>query len=85
MRVIAFGTYQRDYPRNALVRACLRRAGVAVAERHISVWDGRRDAWSAGLGTLARLAAAETRLPARNVNSRIAHRVRVDRRGMGVA
>jgi glycosyltransferase involved in cell wall biosynthesis len=62
VRVIAFGTYQRDYPRNAQVRACLRNAGVAVDERHISVWDGRRDAWSAGVGSFARLLAAEARL-----------------------
>jgi glycosyltransferase involved in cell wall biosynthesis len=68
VRVIAFGTYQRDYPRNALVRACLRRAGVVVTERHISVWDGRRDAWSAGLGTVGRLAAAEARLALRRVD-----------------
>ena len=67
MRVIAFGTYQRDYPRNALVRSCLRRAGVEVSERHISVWDDRRDAWSAGLGTLGRLAIAEAQLAVRRV------------------
>ena len=30
MRVLAFGTYERDYPRNAQVTACLRRAGVEV-------------------------------------------------------
>jgi len=69
VRVIAFGTYQRDYPRNAQVRACLRDAGVTVEERHVSVWDGRREAWSAGVGTLARLAAAEARLALRQVQS----------------
>jgi glycosyltransferase involved in cell wall biosynthesis len=69
VRVIAFGTYQRDYPRNAQVRACLRRAGVTVDERHVAVWDGRRDAWSAGLGTLARLATAEMRLALRRLDS----------------
>jgi len=58
VRVLAFGTYQRDYPRNAQVRACLRGAGVTVEEHHISVWDGRREAWSAGPAALARLAAA---------------------------
>ena len=62
MRVIAFGTYQRDYPRNAQVRACLRGAGVPVEEHHVPVWDGRREAWSAGPAALARLAAAQARL-----------------------
>jgi glycosyltransferase involved in cell wall biosynthesis len=62
MRVLYFGTYERDYPRNAQVISCLRAAGVTVAERHVSVWDGRRDNWSAGLGGAARLAAAELRL-----------------------
>ena len=62
MRVLYFGTYERDYPRNAQVISCLRRAGVIVEERHVPVWDGRRDNWSAGIGAAARLAAAEVRL-----------------------
>jgi len=62
MRVLYFGTYERDYPRNAQVISCLRRAGVTVTERHMPVWDGRRDNWSAGIGAVARLAAAELRL-----------------------
>ena len=62
MRVLAFGTYQRDYPRNAQVRSCLRGAGVEVYERHVDVWDGRREAWAAGPATAARLAFAEARL-----------------------
>jgi len=62
MRVLYFGTYQRDYPRNAQVISCLRAAGVTVEERHVAVWDGRRDNWSAGVGAAARLAAAELRL-----------------------
>jgi glycosyltransferase involved in cell wall biosynthesis len=65
VRVLAFGTYQRDYPRNAQVRSCLRHAGVTVAERHVGVWDGRREAWSAGVGAAARLAIAEARLAIR--------------------
>jgi len=64
VRVLAFGTYQRDYPRNAQVRSCLRGAGVEVVERHIDVWDGKRDAWAAGVGMAARLAIAEARLAA---------------------
>jgi glycosyltransferase involved in cell wall biosynthesis len=62
MRVLAFGTYQRDYPRNAQVRSCLRGAGIDVVERHVDVWDGRREAWSAGPATVARLTIAEARL-----------------------
>ena len=42
--------------------SCLRRAGVEVVERHAPVWEGRRESWSAGVGTAARLAAAEARL-----------------------
>jgi len=62
MRVLYFGTYERDYPRNAQVISCLRRAGVNVDERHVQVWDRRRDNWSAGIGAVARLASAELRL-----------------------
>jgi glycosyltransferase involved in cell wall biosynthesis len=62
MRVLYFGTYERDYPRNAQVISCLRHVGVEVVERHLGVWEGRRDSWRAGPGTLARLAAAELRL-----------------------
>jgi glycosyltransferase involved in cell wall biosynthesis len=62
MRVLYFGTYERDYPRNAQVISCLRGAGVEVDERHVAVWDGRRDSWRAGPGTALRLAAAELRL-----------------------
>jgi glycosyltransferase involved in cell wall biosynthesis len=62
MRVLYFGTYERDYPRNAQVISCLRRAGVDVAEHHVPVWDGRRDSWRAGAGAALRLAAAELQL-----------------------
>ena len=62
MRVLYFGTYERDYPRNAQVISCLRRAGVEVVERHIGVWEGQRENWRAGPGSLARLAVAELRL-----------------------
>jgi glycosyltransferase involved in cell wall biosynthesis len=62
MRVLYFGTYQRDYPRNAQVISCLRRAGVEVDERHVAVWEGRRDNWSAGAGATARLGLAELEL-----------------------
>jgi glycosyltransferase involved in cell wall biosynthesis len=62
MRVLYFGTYERDYPRNAQVISCLRRAGVEVVERHVGVWEGRRQNWQAGAGAAARLALAELRL-----------------------
>jgi glycosyltransferase involved in cell wall biosynthesis len=62
MRVLYFGTYERDYPRNAQVISCLRHAGIEVTERHVSVWEGRRNSWRAGPLTLARLAWAELRL-----------------------
>jgi glycosyltransferase involved in cell wall biosynthesis len=62
MRVLYFGTYERDYPRNAQVISCLRRAGVEVDEHHEPVWDGRRDSWRAGAGAAARLLTAELRL-----------------------
>ena len=65
MRVLYFGTYERDYPRNAQVIACLRGAGVEVAERHVSVWEGRKHKFAAGLGSAARLAFAEIGLAAR--------------------
>ena len=62
MRVLYFGTYERDYPRNAQVISCLRRAGVEVEEHHVGVWEGRRESWQAGPSAAARLALAELRL-----------------------
>ncbi|HEY7016835.1 MAG TPA: glycosyltransferase [Gaiellaceae bacterium] len=62
MRVLYFGTYEREYPRNAQVISCLRRAGVEVEERHVDVWDGSRDNWRAGPAAAARVARAELRL-----------------------
>nr|MDQ3823742.1 glycosyltransferase [Actinomycetota bacterium] len=62
MRVLYFGTYDRAYPRNAQVISCLRRAGADVVEHHVSVWDGRRDAWTAGLASALRVAVSELRL-----------------------
>jgi len=44
------------------VISCLRGAGVQVIEEHVGVWEGKRDAWEAGLGTALRLAVAEARL-----------------------
>ena len=62
MRILYFGTYERDYPRNAQVISCLRGAGAEVIERHASVWERRRHKWSAGFGAAARVGLAETRL-----------------------
>ncbi|TML39582.1 MAG: glycosyltransferase family 4 protein, partial [Actinobacteria bacterium] len=62
MRILYFGTYERDYPRNAQVIAALRGAGVEVSERHVSVWERDAHKWRAGAGTVARLALAEARL-----------------------
>ncbi|HZB35385.1 MAG TPA: glycosyltransferase [Gaiellaceae bacterium] len=62
MRVLYFGTYERRYPRNAQVISCLRRAGVEVVERHVSIWDDREQKWGLGLSVLPRLALAEARL-----------------------
>jgi len=62
LRVLYFGTYERDYPRNAQVISCLRGAGVDVIERHVSVWEGREHKFAAGLGTATRLAFAELEL-----------------------
>lgn len=62
MRVLYFGTYERDYPRNTEVIAALRRAGVTVTERHAPVWEDRRHKLSLGLADAARLAGAQVRL-----------------------
>jgi glycosyltransferase involved in cell wall biosynthesis len=62
MRVLYFGTYERDYPRNAQVISALRAAGVDVVERHVPVWETRAHKWRAGTGAAARLALAQARL-----------------------
>jgi glycosyltransferase involved in cell wall biosynthesis len=65
VRVCYFGTYERDYPRNAQVVSCLRDAGVEVHEEHVSVWEDVRQGWAVGPGRALRLCAAEARLFAR--------------------
>lgn len=64
MRVLYFGTYERDYPRNTQVISCLRRAGVRVDERHVEIWEGRRHKLSLGPRGVTRVAFAEARLAA---------------------
>ncbi|MBC8078690.1 MAG: glycosyltransferase, partial [Chloroflexales bacterium] len=51
MRICYFGTYERDYPRNALLIAGLRRSGATVTECHEPVWELWRD--KSGLRPLA--------------------------------
>jgi glycosyltransferase involved in cell wall biosynthesis len=62
VRVLYFGTYERDYPRNAQVISALRGAGVEVIERHAPVWEKNRDNWGARTGVGLRLMLAEARL-----------------------
>jgi glycosyltransferase involved in cell wall biosynthesis len=62
MRVLYFGTYERDYPRNAQVISCLRGAGVEVLERHVGLWEDERHKFSPGVRTLLRAIGAEARL-----------------------
>jgi glycosyltransferase involved in cell wall biosynthesis len=62
VRALYFGTYERDYPRNAQVISCLRGAGVEVIERHVPVWEGREHKFRITLGGALRLARAELRL-----------------------
>jgi glycosyltransferase involved in cell wall biosynthesis len=62
VRILYFGTYERDYPRNAQVIAALRSAGIEVSERHVSVWERSAHNWQAGVGAAARLALAEAEL-----------------------
>ena len=62
MRVLYFGTYERDYPRNAQVISCLRGVVVDVVERHVSVWERQEHNWGAGPAAALRVALAEARL-----------------------
>jgi glycosyltransferase involved in cell wall biosynthesis len=62
MRVLYFGTYERDYPRNSQVIACLRQAGVDVVEQHVSVWEGQRHKFGLGAKAALRLGRAQLRL-----------------------
>jgi hypothetical protein len=42
-QILYLGTYERDYPRNSLTIAALRRAGFAVVEVHASIWSNTHD------------------------------------------
>ena len=54
MRVLYFGTYEQDYPRNAQVISCLRRAGVDV--RSVTSRSGREVATTGAPAPALRLA-----------------------------
>jgi glycosyltransferase involved in cell wall biosynthesis len=62
LRVLYFGTYERDYPRNAQVISALRSAGVEVIEHHEPVFEARRDNWAVRWTVAFRLFLAELRL-----------------------
>jgi glycosyltransferase involved in cell wall biosynthesis len=62
LRVLYFGTYERDYPRNAQVISALRSAGVEVTEHHEPVFEARRDNWAVRWTVAFRLFLAELRL-----------------------
>jgi len=62
LRVLYFGTYERNYPRNAQVISALRTAGVEVVEHHEPVYEARRDNWAVRWTVALRLFAAEMRL-----------------------
>lgn len=75
-RVIYVGTYERDYPRNEIVIAALRRAGCDVCELHEAIWTETSDKSAAIrspralLGIGRRLAGAYARLLLRLVKNR---------------
>jgi len=62
LRVLYFGTYERNYPRNAQVISALRTAGVEVVEHHEPVYEARRDNWAVRWTVALRLFVAEMRL-----------------------
>jgi glycosyltransferase involved in cell wall biosynthesis len=68
VRVLYFGTYERDYPRNAQVISCLRMAGVEVIESHAALWGSERHKLSPGARTMLRALRAELRLARRSAD-----------------
>jgi glycosyltransferase involved in cell wall biosynthesis len=66
MRVAYFGTWERGYPRNDQVIACLREAGVDVEEVHAPLWRSEHK-FAIGASAVPRIAAAEMRLALRRV------------------
>ncbi len=62
MRVLYFGTYERDYPRNAQVISSLRLSGVEVVENHVDIWAGKEHKHDVGPRLVFPLARAELKL-----------------------
>ncbi len=60
-RILYIGTYERDYPRNVIVIAAMRRAGHDVCEIHRAVWTSGGDK-SALIASPAKLAMLALRL-----------------------
>lgn len=50
LKVLYFGTYDRDYPRNQIMIKGLRAAGVEVTECHVTLWQGTADKVAAASG-----------------------------------
>lgn len=62
MKVLYFGTYERDYPRNAQVISSLRGSGVEVVEHHVDIWAGKEHKHDVGPRLAIPLARAELKL-----------------------
>ena len=62
MRVVYFGTYERQYSRNRQVVSALRAAGVEVTEIHEDVWEAVEHKYAAGARFALRAALAQIRL-----------------------
>lgn len=77
MRVLCFGTYERQFPRNTTLIAGLRRAGAEVEECHEPLWELTRDKTGASFTNplaLARLALRVLRACGRLVRRHRRHR-----------
>jgi len=62
VKVLYFGTYERDYPRNAQVISSLRLSGVEVVEHHVDIWAGKEHKHDVGPRLAFPLARAELKL-----------------------
>jgi glycosyltransferase involved in cell wall biosynthesis len=62
VRVVYFGTYERDYSRNRQVVSALRAAGVEVTEIHEDVWGAIEHKYAAGARFAVRVARAQVAL-----------------------
>jgi len=62
VKALYFGTYERDYPRNAQVISSLRLSGVEVVEHHVDIWGGKEHKHDVGPMLAIPLARAEVKL-----------------------